>query len=133
VPESERGAAVLARRLFRASRQQQLPQEGFRRRIHAYLRPFARSPSLNPTADAFLTVLVAGIVGQKLVAKLWSQVFDEEVPDTAQQEVALVPLLGAAVLEGTMYKLLRMAADRGLRDAVIRLGGTWPGEAGEGE
>jgi hypothetical protein len=32
-----------------------------------------------------------------------------------------------------MYKLLRMAADRGLRDAVIRLGGTWPGEAGEGE
>jgi hypothetical protein len=86
-----------------------------------------------PTALAFPIVLVAGILGQKLAAKLWSQVFGEEPPDTAQQELRLVPLLGAAVIEGTMYKLLRMLADRGLRETVFKIGGTWPGELGEGE
>jgi hypothetical protein len=86
-----------------------------------------------PSAIAFPTILVAGILGQKLAAKLWRQVFNEEVPDTAQQEVGLMPLLGAAIIEGIMYKLLRMATDRGLREVVFRLGGTWPGEAGEGE
>jgi hypothetical protein len=86
-----------------------------------------------PTALAFPIILGAGILGQKLAAKLWSQLFGEEPPDTAQQELRLVPLLGAAVIEGTMYKLLRMLADRGLREAVFKLGGTWPGELGEGE
>lgn len=86
-----------------------------------------------PTALAFPIILVAGILGQKLAAKLWSQVFGEEPPDTAQQELRLVPLLGAAVIEGTMYKLLRMLADRGLRETVFKVGGTWPGELGEGE
>jgi hypothetical protein len=44
-----------------------------------------------------------------------------------------VPLVGAAVIEGTMYKLLRMAADRALRQGVWKFSGNWPGEAGEGE
>src|SRR5829696_539205 len=86
-----------------------------------------------PKAVAFPTILVAGIVGQKLAAKLWNQVFDEDPPDTAQEDVRLVPLLGAAVIEGTMYKLLRMAADRALRQGVLKFAGNWPGEAGEGE
>jgi len=60
-------------------------------------------------------------------------VFDEDPPDTAQEDVRLVPLLGAAVIEGTMYKLLRMAADRALRQGVLKFAGNWPGEAGEGE
>jgi hypothetical protein len=47
--------------------------------------------------------------------------------------VRLLPLLGAAVLEGTLYKLLRMLADRGLRQGVLKVSGNWPGETGEGE
>lgn len=86
-----------------------------------------------PSAVAFPIILIAGILGQKLAAKLWSQVFDEDPPDTAQEDVRLLPLLGAAVLEGTMYKLLRMLADRALRQGVLKLSGTWPGETGEGE
>lgn len=86
-----------------------------------------------PSALAFPIILVAGILGQKLAAKLWSQVFGDDPPDTAQEDVSLLPLLGAAVVEGTMYKLLRMLADRGLRKAVFGIGGTWPGELGEGE
>ncbi len=86
-----------------------------------------------PSAVAFPTILVAGILGQKAAAKLWSLAFGEDPPDTAQEDVDLPPLLAAAVLEGTMYKLLRMLADRALRQGVLKLSGTWPGEAGEGE
>jgi hypothetical protein len=86
-----------------------------------------------PSAVTFPIILVAGILGQKLAAKLWKQAFDADPPDTAQEDVRLLPLLGAAVVEGTMYKLLRMAADRGLRRAVHGLSGNWPGETGEGE
>ncbi len=86
-----------------------------------------------PTVVAFPTILVAGILGQKLAAKLWNQVFDENPPDTAQEDVRLLPLLGAAVIEGTLYKLLRMLADRALRQGVLKLSGNWPGEVGEGE
>ena len=86
-----------------------------------------------PSAVAFPIILIAGILGQKLAAKLWSQAFDEDPPDTAQEDVRLLPLLGAAVIEGTMYKLLRMLADRGLRRAVFAVSGTWPGQTGEGE
>lgn len=86
-----------------------------------------------PSAVAFPIILVAGILGQKLAAKLWSLVSGEDPPDTAHEDVRLPPLVGAAVLEGTLYKLLRMLADRVLRQAVLKLSGTWPGEIGEGE
>ena len=86
-----------------------------------------------PSAVAFPIILVAGILGQKLAAKLWSLAFAEAPPDTAQEDVRLYPLLGAAVLEGTMYKLLRMLADRALRQALLIVSGTWPGDTGEGE
>lgn len=86
-----------------------------------------------PSALTFPIILVAGILGQKLAAKLWSQAFGEDPPDTAQQDVQWPALLGAAVIEGTMYKLLRMVADRGLRKAVFNMSGNWPGEIGDGE
>ena len=92
----------------------------------------ARMQSL-PSAVAFPIILAAGILGQKLAAKLWSQAFNEDPPDTAQEDVRLMPLLGAAVLEGTLYKLLRMLTDRALRQGVRKLSGSWPGKAGEGE
>jgi uncharacterized protein YidB (DUF937 family) len=86
-----------------------------------------------PTAVAFPIILVAGILGQKLAAKIWSLAVGEDPPDTAQEDVRLLPLLGAAVIEGTLYKLLRMLADRGLRQAVSVISGNWPGATGEGE
>ena len=78
-------------------------------------------------------LVVAGIIGQKIAAKLWSQLFKSEVPDTAQEEVRLAQLIPAAVLEGTLYKLARMAIDRRLRIAVAKSEGAWIGKSGEGE
>ncbi len=78
-------------------------------------------------------LVVAGILGQKIAAKLWSLVFNSEVPDTAQENVRTAQLIPAAVLEGTLYKLARMAIDRSLRVAAARSEGTWIGKTGQGE
>jgi len=83
---------------------------------------------------AELPILVlAGILGQKLAAKLWRQALGSEVPDTAQREVKVPMLIPAAILEGTLYKVSRMAIDRGLRHAAARSEGVWIGRTGEGE
>ncbi len=86
-----------------------------------------------PSAVTFPVILVAGNLGKKLAAKLWSKAFGEDPPDTAQQDVRLAPLVAAAVVEGTMYMLLRMLVDRTLRRAVFGMSGNWPGEPGDGE
>lgn len=78
-------------------------------------------------------LVIAGIVGQKVAAKLWSAAFDQPVPDTGQKNVGVAPLIGAAILEGTLYKVARMAMDRGLRTAVAKSEGRWIGESGDGE
>ncbi len=83
---------------------------------------------------AELPILVlAGILAQKVAAKLWSSVFGSPVPDTAQRDVRVAQLIPAAILEGTFYKLTRMAIDRSLRIAVARSEGTWLGKPGQGE
>jgi len=59
--------------------------------------------------------------------------FRREVPNTAQENVRVLELLPVAVLEGTFYKLARMAIDRSLRVAASRSEGVWLGETGSGE
>lgn len=78
-------------------------------------------------------LVIAGIVGQKVAAKLWQKSTGSEVPDTAQREVNLPMLIPAAILEGTLYKLFRMGIDRALRRAAQRSEGVWIGRPGEGE
>ncbi|HKH14479.1 MAG TPA: DUF4235 domain-containing protein [Solirubrobacterales bacterium] len=73
------------------------------------------------------------MIGQKAAAKLWSRMFRREVPNTAQENVRVLELLPVAVLEGTFYKLARMAIDRSLRVAASRSEGVWLGETGSGE
>ena len=78
-------------------------------------------------------LVVAGILAQKLAATLWTGVLKRDVPDTAREQVRVADLIAAAVLEGTFYKLARMAIDRGLRVAAARSEGVWIGKPGEGE
>ena len=78
-------------------------------------------------------LVVAGILAQKIAAKLWSSALGSPVPDTAQRDVRVAQLIPAAILEGTLYKLARMAIDRRLRVAATRAEGKWIGKAGEGE
>ena len=78
-------------------------------------------------------LVVAGIIAQKIAAKLWSAIAGDDVPDTAQEHVRVGLLVPAAILEGTLYKLVRMGVDRRLRVAAAKSEGAWIGKAGEGE
>ncbi len=75
----------------------------------------------------FPIILFSGILGQKMADGLWSRFLDSDPPDTAQEDVRWAQLIPAAIVEGTFYKLARMLVDRGLRMAVARSTGTWPG------
>lgn len=85
------------------------------------------------SAAGFPVILIAGILGQKVAARLWKQVFGEDPPDTAQEHVRWPQLIPAAIVEGLLYKVARMLVDRGLRVAIARSTGSWPGQVGEGE
>ncbi len=82
---------------------------------------------------AFPGILLSGILGQKVAARLWTKVLGSPPPDTAQQDVRWLQLIPAAVVQGTLYQLSRMLFDRGLRLAVAKATGNWPGEPGEGQ
>lgn len=85
------------------------------------------------SAAEFPIILVAGILGQKAAAKLWGAVLKSGPPDTSQEGARWSHLLAAAVVEGTLYKLARMAVERGLRRSLARATGTWPTAVGKGE
>jgi hypothetical protein len=85
------------------------------------------------SAAGFPGILLAGIVGQKIATALWARLLGSPPPDTAQQDVRWIHLIPAAIVEGTLYKLSRMLFDRGLRLAVARTTGNWPGETGQGQ
>lgn len=68
-----------------------------------------------------------------MAAKLWEKAAGSPPPDTGQEDVRWAQLVPAAIVEGTVYQLSRMAFDRGLRVVVAKSTGTWPGKTGEGQ
>lgn len=83
---------------------------------------------------AMLPVLVlSGILGKKVAALVWKQVTGEPPPDTADEQIRWPQLIPAAVIEGTAFMVSRMLLDRGVRMAVARSTGSWPGERGQGQ
>jgi hypothetical protein len=82
---------------------------------------------------AFPMIVLSGVIGRKIATVLWKRVTGEVPPDTAQEDVTWPQLIPAAIIEGTVWQLSRMALDRSLRRAVQRATGDWPGGPGEGE
>jgi hypothetical protein len=77
-------------------------------------------------------LVVAGIIGQKSAAKLWSRLLGHEAPNTAQENVRVVELLPVAIVEGRRClargnRVGRVAGDRPRRERhrrTEREGGT---------
>ncbi len=84
-------------------------------------------------AAEFPIILLAGILGQKIATKLWKAVLGSDPPDTSQEDARWALLIPAAIVEGTFYKLARMAMERSLRAGLARETGTWPATVGKGE
>jgi len=72
--------------------------------------------------------LIAGIVGQKIFEKLWGLVDDQEPPSPEHREFSWPKLIGALLVEGAIFRLVKGLTDHGARRTFAKATGTWPGE-----
>jgi Protein of unknown function (DUF4235) len=72
--------------------------------------------------------LIAGIVGQKIFEKLWGLVDDQEPPSPEHREFSWPKLIGALLIEGAIFRLVKGLTDHGARRTFAKATGTWPGE-----
>ena len=75
-----------------------------------------------------LGVRVAGLVGKRLFAALWSLTDRREVPDLEQRDVPWRTVIAVLVLQGATFNFVRGVVDRALRQGFSRVTGSWPGE-----
>jgi hypothetical protein len=72
--------------------------------------------------------LIAGALARRLFESLWGLIDEEEPPESEHRRVSWPKLLGAAALEGAIFRATRVAADHGSRHAFASVTGSWPGE-----
>jgi hypothetical protein len=73
--------------------------------------------------------LGAGIVGRKIFEQVWGLIDKDEPPHPQHRETGgFAKLIGALVLEGAIFRLVRGLADHGSRHGFRKLLGTWPGD-----
>jgi hypothetical protein len=72
--------------------------------------------------------LLAGAVGKKIFARVWSLFDNEDAPDPKHRDVTWPKVILALLLEGAVFRAVRGVVDRGAREAFSKLTGVWPGE-----
>ena len=72
--------------------------------------------------------MVAGLAASKIFEFIWSKIDEEEAPDPKHREIDWRKMAAALVIEGAIFRLVRGAADHGMRTAFARSIGSWPGE-----
>jgi hypothetical protein len=75
-----------------------------------------------------LGVRVAGLVGKRLFAALWSLTDRQEVPDPKQRDVPWRTVIAVLLLQGAIFNAVRGIVDRALRQGFSKVTGSWPGE-----
>ena len=75
-----------------------------------------------------LGVRVAGLVGKRLFAALWSLTDTQEAPDPKQRDVPWRTVIAVLVLQGAIFNAVRGIVDRALRPGFSKVTGSWPGE-----
>jgi hypothetical protein len=72
--------------------------------------------------------LLSGLLGKKVFDQVWGLFDEEEPPDSSHREVPWAKLLIAAAIQGAIFRVVKMATDRGTRTAFLNTFGSWPGE-----
>jgi hypothetical protein len=72
--------------------------------------------------------VLAGLVGKRLFAALWSLIDKQEPPDPKHSEVSWSKLVAALLLEGAVFRAVRGVFDHAARRAFSALTRSWPGE-----
>jgi hypothetical protein len=72
--------------------------------------------------------LVAGLIGKKIFEQIWGVIDKEEPPHPQHREFSWPKLIGALLIEGAIFRLIKGLTDHGARRSFARATGTWPGE-----
>jgi Protein of unknown function (DUF4235) len=72
--------------------------------------------------------ILSGLVAKRIFSVVWGMVDEEEPPSPKDRQVPWVKLLAAGAVQGVVFRLTRIFADRGVRRGVLALTGRWPGE-----
>jgi uncharacterized protein DUF4235 len=76
----------------------------------------------------FLLGIAAGLVGRRAFDFAWSKLDHEEPPKGTTLEAPWVKIIGAAALQGVIFKTTRVVVDRYGAIGWHYLTGSWPGE-----
>ena len=76
----------------------------------------------------FALGIIAGLVGRRLFNVAWTKIDDEDPPKGTTEQAPWVKILGAAALQGVIFKVVRVVVDRYGAIGWHYLTGFWPGE-----
>jgi Protein of unknown function (DUF4235) len=72
--------------------------------------------------------LLAGIVSKKLFDQVWGVIDEEEPPEPKHREISVAKMVGALMLEGAIFRVMRGLVDHSSRKGFAKLTGSWPGQ-----
>jgi Protein of unknown function (DUF4235) len=72
--------------------------------------------------------ILAGLLGKRVFDFAWQKIDDEDPPKGTTEQSSWVKILGAAALQGVIFKTVRVAVDRYGAIGWRYLTGVWPGE-----
>jgi hypothetical protein len=72
--------------------------------------------------------LIAGLIGKKIFEQVWGLIDEVEPPKPEHREFSWPKLIGALVLEGAIFRLVKGLVDHGTRTSFANFTGSWPGE-----
>jgi hypothetical protein len=72
--------------------------------------------------------ILAGVLSKRIFAFIWGHVDEEEPPKPNTEWATWSKILGAAALQGMVFKVVRAAVDRKMAEGTRYLTGVWPGE-----
>jgi hypothetical protein len=72
--------------------------------------------------------ILAGLLGKRLFNFAWTKIDDEDPPKGTTEQAPWVKIVGAAALQGVIFKVTRVVVDRFGARGFAYLTGFWPGE-----
>jgi hypothetical protein len=72
--------------------------------------------------------ILAGLVGKRIFNFAWEKIDDEDPPKATTEEAPWVKVLGAAALQGVIFRTVRVIVNRYGAIGWTYLTGVWPGE-----
>jgi uncharacterized protein DUF4235 len=72
--------------------------------------------------------IAAGMLGKRLFDFAWGKIDDQEPPEATTEDTSWARVVGAAAVQGVIFKVVRVVVDRYGAIGWRHLTGVWPGE-----